>query len=324
MFAESDLPESQCGFRKGRGCVDMIFTARQLVEKSREHNTPLFVLFVDLRKAYNSVPSSALWQVLEKCGIPPRMLSVIRSLHNGMYAAVRTGGGTTDKISVTSGLRQGCTLAPSLFNIYFSAMVNSWRPKCPEAGVTVMYKHGRKLVGDRTAKLRLQEVRITESQFADDVAVYAASRSAFEKATTEFVSTASEWGLTVSLEKTTGLVVGKQLEPSEVVPVELVNGAIEVIEDFTYLGSNISNDGEVVTVEVSTRIGKASRAFGCLQRSIFQNRHLNIAIKREVYKATVLSVLLYGTEAWAIKAHSLRRLSGFHNRCIMGVTKHQQ
>ena len=38
--AEEILPESQCGFRKGRGCVDMIFAARQLVEKSREHDAP--------------------------------------------------------------------------------------------------------------------------------------------------------------------------------------------------------------------------------------------------------------------------------------------
>ena len=46
----------------------MIFAARQLVEKCREHDESLFVLFVDLQnlKAYDSVPRSALWCVLEK------------------------------------------------------------------------------------------------------------------------------------------------------------------------------------------------------------------------------------------------------------------
>ena len=44
-MAEEILPKSQCGFRKGRGRVDMIFAAQQLVEKSREHDAPLFVLF---------------------------------------------------------------------------------------------------------------------------------------------------------------------------------------------------------------------------------------------------------------------------------------
>ena len=151
---------------------------------------------------------------------------------------------------------------------------------------------------------------------------------AFKKATAEFVSTAAKWGLTISLEKTKGLVLGKYLEPSDILPIIIAGGAIEVVRDFTYmyLGSIISDDGEV-NVEVSTRIGKASRAFGCLQRSIFQNHHLTISTKREVYKVTVLSVLLYGTETWAIKAHSLKRMSGFHNRCIriiMNITRYQQ
>ena len=58
--AEGLLTDSQCGFRSGRGCADMIFVARQLIEKTLEHNDSLFILFVVLRKAYDSVPRSAL------------------------------------------------------------------------------------------------------------------------------------------------------------------------------------------------------------------------------------------------------------------------
>ena len=60
VIAKRVLPDSQCGFRKGRGCCDMIFVARQLLEKAREHNDSLYILFVDLRKAYDSVPREAL------------------------------------------------------------------------------------------------------------------------------------------------------------------------------------------------------------------------------------------------------------------------
>ena len=58
MIAEKVLLESQCGFRKGGGCCDMIFVAWQLLEKAiaRDHQDSLFILFVDLRKAYDSVP----------------------------------------------------------------------------------------------------------------------------------------------------------------------------------------------------------------------------------------------------------------------------
>ena len=80
--------------------------------------------------------------------------------------------------------------------------------------MTVRYKHGRKLVGDRTAKSHLSEVRITESQFADDAAVYASTRAVFERATSEFVQAASEWGLTVSIQKTKGMIIGQQMTAS--------------------------------------------------------------------------------------------------------------
>ena len=75
------------------------------------------MLFVDLKKAYDSIPRHTLWLVLEKCGVPPTMLRVIRSFHEGMGAVVRVGTTTTDSVEVQNGLRQGCTLAPSLFNL---------------------------------------------------------------------------------------------------------------------------------------------------------------------------------------------------------------
>ena len=49
------LPESQCGFRKDRGTIDMIFTARQLQEKCQEQNMDLYMTFVGLTKAFDTV-----------------------------------------------------------------------------------------------------------------------------------------------------------------------------------------------------------------------------------------------------------------------------
>ena len=127
MIAEKVLTESQCGFHKSRGCVDMIFTARQLFEKSREHDESLFALFVDLHKPYDSVSGEALWQVLKKYGVPSVMLSLIRLCYDDMTAVVRVSGGTTGDIVIRNGLRQGCNMAPVLFNLYFAAMVACWR-----------------------------------------------------------------------------------------------------------------------------------------------------------------------------------------------------
>ena len=326
VIAEHVLPDSQCGFRKRRGCCDMIFVARQLLEKAREHNDTLYALFVDLCKAYDSVPREALWQVLERCGVPPRMLCVVRSLHQGMQAEVRVGSSLSESFEVRNGLRQGCILAPTLFNIYFSAVVASWRGNCTEAGVEVLYRHGRKLVGDRTAKSRLSVVRVTESQFADDVALYAGLRDCLESVAKKFVTGAGRWGLTVSIPTTKGMAAGEGLVDEDVAPLVVESGEIEMVEDFPYLGSILSSSGDVMQ-DVKARIGKASRVFGCLRGAVFGNPILSIPTKRAMYKAAVLVVLLYGAETWTLKAEHVRRLTSFHNRCvrtILGVTRFQQ
>ena len=49
------IPESQCGFRKDRGTIDMIFTTRKLQEKSQEQNVDLYTTFVDLTNAFDTV-----------------------------------------------------------------------------------------------------------------------------------------------------------------------------------------------------------------------------------------------------------------------------
>ena len=79
--------------------------------------------------------------------------------------------------------------------------------------------------------------------------------------------------------------------------------------------------------EVAVRLGKASRAFACLQSFIFRSKQLSVAINREVYRAMVLSTLMYGAETWTVKADSVRRMRGFHNRYVrsmLGVSRLQQ
>ena len=112
-------------FRRGRGCSD-IFVVRQLVEKAGEHKSKLFLFFIDLRKAYDSVPRAAMWRALEKLGIPKCIINIIRSYHDGMTARVRVNGELTEKFPVENGLRQGCTLAPTLFNLYACLLVEQW------------------------------------------------------------------------------------------------------------------------------------------------------------------------------------------------------
>ena len=73
------------------------------MEKTREHGDSLFMMFIDL-KAYDSLPRDALWTVLAKCGVPPTMLSISRSFHEGMEAGIRVRDAVTVAFEVRNGL----------------------------------------------------------------------------------------------------------------------------------------------------------------------------------------------------------------------------
>ena len=80
------IPESQFGFRKDRGTIYMIFTARQLQEKCQEQNVDLYMTFVDLTKAFDTASRNGLWKLMAKFGCPPRYIAMVRQFHYGMQA----------------------------------------------------------------------------------------------------------------------------------------------------------------------------------------------------------------------------------------------
>ena len=316
---EDVLADSQCGFRSGCGCVDMIFCARKLMEKAREHRSDLFMLFVDLRKAYNSIPRQALWQVLHKYGIPTQLIQLIQSLHEGIKAEVAVGGTTCPVVEVNNGLRQGCTIAPSHFNLYFNLVMGAWRSRCQSIGVDVLYKFGGKLVGQRTR--RPLQTTVTELLFADDAVVVASGREDMERAAYVLDEVTTEWGMTTSLVKTKLLVVSEDGSEEAQQPIIIRGQPIEVVDAFKYLGAVVEGKGEVL-LDVEDKIARASRAFGALCRPVFNDGNLSRRTKRMVYRAAVRCWGYYCMERRrGLTSEMLpRNLESFYNKCLRRIT----
>ena len=83
------LQESSCGFRKDRGTTVMIFTARQLQKKCQEHNMDLYMTFVDLTKAFDTVSREGLWKIMAKLDCPTKFIATVRQFNDGMLARVK-------------------------------------------------------------------------------------------------------------------------------------------------------------------------------------------------------------------------------------------
>nr|VZI06424.1 unnamed protein product [Spirometra erinaceieuropaei] len=161
----------------------MIFAARQLQENCQEMQTHLYSTFVDLMNAFDTVNREALWKIRQKFGRPERFAQMVRQLHDGMMARVTDNGAVSEAFAVTNGVKQGCVLAPTLFNVTFSAMLmGAYRDERP--GIRIAYGTDGHLLNQRRMHFQspVSTTSIHEFLFIDDCALSATYKGTCEGA----------------------------------------------------------------------------------------------------------------------------------------------
>ena len=109
-----EIPDVQAGFRKGRGTRDQIANIHWIIEKAREFPKNIYFCFIDYAKAFDCGDHSKQWKILKEMGISDHLTCLLRNLHEGQEATVRTGHGTTDWFQIGEGVHQGYILSPCL------------------------------------------------------------------------------------------------------------------------------------------------------------------------------------------------------------------
>ena len=317
-LADNILPESQCGFRKGRGTADMIFVVRQLQEKCLEQNRALYMVFVDLTKAFDTVNRSLLWEALRRFGCPPKFLTIIRDLHEGTMARIVSQGERSEPFDVNAGVRQGCVIAPVVFNLFIAGVFHCARLGMnPQDSVGVNYRLDGSLFNLRRlqARTKISHDSIVDMQYADDSAVVSHSALGLQRNINAMHTAYERPGLEINTAKTEALRMGREVTDSI---LTVGNAAIRNVDRFTYLGSVVTIDGSV-TSEVARRIGLAAASFGRLSDRVFRNRNLRTSTKVKVYKALCLSILQYGSECWVTYRSHLKQLERFHIQSVQRI-----
>ena len=317
------VSESQCGFRSNRGTIDMVFAVRQLQEKCREQNQNLYLLFVDLTKAFDTVSREGLWAILSKLGCPSKFVRIIQSFHDGMMARVVENGDVSDPFPVTNGVKQGCVLAPTLFSLMFATMLFYALSRC-DAGIKIRYRCDGRFFDLRRlkAKTKVLEALVRDFLFADDCALAALKEPDLQELASCLAEAARAFGMTISLRKTEAML---QPAPGLTPPeprIEIEGTTLDNVESFTYLGSCLTSNCSM-DKEVSNRLAKAGASFGRLWTRVWGERGIKLSTKLAVYKAVVITSLLYGCETWTLYRKQIRALDQFHLRClrrIMGIS----
>ena len=318
------LPETQCGFRAGRGTADMIFTLRMAIELARAKHIPLYVLFVDLMKAYDSVSRTGLWAVLKRKGVPDHMIALIRRFYEGKVVRVAVEGTLSEPFELCTGLGQGCCLAPLLFNVFLSAVMEGWEARVPDK-LRFQYRLDgilRRHMDEKSLNkyTTWESLQLHELGYADDAAFVTDTYDKLVKLACELQEHYLSWGLTMSVEKTE-LLLTEGIDPSSITVQETGGfSKLHFCQNFKYLGSKVEKRQGCVQ-EITYRLDKARKAFWSLARHVWDVKQLSLAVKLQVYRACVLSVLLYGAESWTTTFLCRRKLETFHMKCLRKISQ---
>jgi hypothetical protein len=236
--------EEQAVFRAGRSTIDHIFCLKQLIEKKVVVDQLLRLLFVDLEKAYGSVPLQNLRKALEHYNISNDIIRAIKRLYENSFPKIKIRKQLSSGFYVTKALRQGCNLSPTLFKIYIQNALENWQKKCARMG------------------LEIQDTAIFSVLFADDQLLIAQDYEDLEYMARKLIDECELWGLKLNVKKTKCMAKGDTSGDLQLADGKAI---ISHVSEYTYLGVRITKDGNHEP-EINDRINT-----GCAARTKFNS-----------------------------------------------------
>ena len=293
---DTKLRNEQAGFRPGRSCVDQIATLRIIIEQSLEWQSPLYINFIDFKKAFDTVDRDVTWKILRHYGIPKKIVNIIRNIYEETECHVIHNGDISESFTVNTGVRQGCLLSPLIFSLVIDwVMKTSMNPS-----------HG--IQWTLTKKLN-------DLDFADDISLLSHTIQGMQESTTRLQSTARDTGLDINITKTKTMRANTVNKTSIYIEEELV----EDVDSFTYLGSIVNKTGGTDD-DIKARISKARYAFVTL-KPVWRCSTIRTHTKLKLFNTNVKSVLLYGSETWRLTKGLEHKIQVFINKCLRQILR---
>ena len=282
---------NQIAFRTGRRTSDHIFVLQTLLDKYVKNNntkqSKLFVCFVDLRKAFDTVWRDGLLYKLLEQGVGGNFYKVIADMYNKSKVSVKLDEGLTPEFPSNIGVKQGCVISPTLFNLYLNDLPD--------------------IFGDREADLPvINGKKVNCLMYADDIAILSTSMNGLQHCLDKLHNYCTRWHLNINTDKTKIVIFNKTGRRYDNMHFKINDAQIEIVKEMKYLGIVFNNNCSYQSATDNLR-GKAMKALFKLYKS-FGNVTPSIQTCIHLFEAMIKPILLYNSEIWGHKMFKFNTL----------------
>ena len=296
---EHKLRNTQFGFRPGKGTRQPLFILRRAMEWSLMTSTPLHILSLDWRQAFDSLDHTAMLHALKRFGLSANMLAAISAIYESPTFSTRGFQDHTASGKVKAGIRQGCPLSPYLFVIVLTVIFADIDKDLEEKGTprnTWSTQHP-----------------VYDLEYADDTLLLARTIPQLQSFLNSVEKIAAEYGMKLNDTKTELLTK----TPNETTPLKFANGAgVQTTPQLKYLGSMIAWE-HPFQVAFLHRAGLAETAYKKLR--LVWNSRLPVKTKLRMFRSTFGAILMYGLDSLTLTPKDLKRIDGFWFRFLRRI-----
>ncbi|KAE9525900.1 hypothetical protein AGLY_013949 [Aphis glycines] len=216
-IAEKIIRDYQGGFRPNRSTTDQIFVIRQTLQKMWEFNNDEYILFVDFKKAYDSIHWTSLINILREFKFPKKLVNLVEASINGTKIKVKLANMLSQPVEEVAGIRQEYALSTILFNLVLKKIV-------------------RKINLCEGAELGRLTINILA--YRDDISLLERNREMIIKMGKSLIKTAEKLRLGINEENIENIVVswrnGNQVQEEF---IEVAEYKFKRVDQFKYLGA---------------------------------------------------------------------------------------
>ena len=132
---DAGQPEGHHGFRAARRIEEHLLTTNLVLDKTLALDVPLWIVSLDLSKAFDKAKWEHVWEALSEHGVSDHMLWVLQSIYYGQMGRIEHHNTDGDPFCIREGVQQGCVLSPWLFSCVLEVALGCWCRKVGNAGM---------------------------------------------------------------------------------------------------------------------------------------------------------------------------------------------